>query len=251
MQFEVWQWLVGGLAALLIGMSKTGMPGVGILTVTLLAQAFGGWYSVGLMLPMLLIGDLFAIAWYRRHAHWGVLVRLLPWVVVGLVIGAVVLRYLGQNAQTKALMNPLIGTLVLLMLGLHLVQGKLGERFAPHSKLGTAGTGVAAGIATTISNAAGPIMTIFLTAQQFPKEQFMGTIAWYFFIINASKVPIYCLQSLFTRDSLLLDLLLAPAIILGAFIGRWMLPRIPEKVFSTLILVLAAVGALFLFYAKK
>lgn len=190
MQFAVWQWLVGGLAALLVGMSKTGVPGVGILTVTLLAQAYGGWNSVGLMLPMLLFGDLFAVAWYRRHAHWGVLVRLLPWVVVGLVLGAVVLHYLGQNAKTKALMNPLIGGLVLLMLGMHFLQGKLGERFAPRSKMGTAGTGVVAGLATTISNAAGPIMTIFLTAQQFAKEQFMGTIAWYFFIINASKVPI-------------------------------------------------------------
>ena len=250
MQFAVWQWLVGGLAALLVGMSKTGVPGVGILTVTLLAQAYGGWNSVGLMLPMLLFGDLFAVAWYRRHAHWGVLVRLLPWVVVGLVLGAVVLHYLGQNAKTKALMNPLIGGLVLLMLGMHFLQGKLGERFAPRSKMGTAGTGVVAGLATTISNAAGPIMTIFLTAQQFAKEQFMGTIAWYFFIINASKVPIFFSQSLFTRDALLLDLLLAPAIILGAFLGRWMLPRIPEKVFNALVLILAAVGALNLFFIR-
>jgi len=250
MQILLWQWVVGGLGALLIGMSKTGMPGVGILTVTLLAQAFGGWNSVGVMLPLLVFADIFAVAWYRRHAQWGILVRLLPWVVGGMVLGAWALHYFGQTDHTKALMNPIIGGLVLLMLALHLLQGKMGEKFAPHSPIGVAGTGMAAGFSTTVSNAAGPIMSIFMTAQQLPKEQLMGTIAWYFMTINASKVPIYLHQGLFTHNSLMLDLMLTPAVLLGVFVGRWMLPRISEQAFTAVILLLAAAGAVNLMLIK-
>jgi hypothetical protein len=137
-----------------------------------------------------------------------------------------------------------IGGLVLLMLGLHLLGNRLGERLTPRSPGGTISTGLAAGFATTVSNAAGPIMTIYLAAQQMPKEQFMGTIAWYFFLINLTKVPIYAAQGLFTGQSLLINLYSAPVIILGVFGGRWLLPRFSERAFTATILVLAAAGAL-------
>ncbi|HEY3397178.1 MAG TPA: sulfite exporter TauE/SafE family protein [Armatimonadota bacterium] len=244
MDLTLWQWVLGGTAALLVGISKTGIPGVGILVVTLLAQAFGGWNSVGVMLPMLILGDVFAVAWYKRHAQWDKLVRLLPWVLVGVGGGAVALRFFGQNAGTKALLNPVIGGLVLLMLAMHLLGDRWGEHLTPRSRGGAVATGVAAGFATTVSNAAGPIMTIYLAAQQMPKEQFMGTLAWYFFLINLTKVPIYTAQGLFTGPSLLLDLYTAPIIILGVFVGRWLLPRFSENAFHATILILAAVGAL-------
>ncbi len=246
MDLTLWQWLLGAAAALLVGVSKTGIPGVGILVVTLLAQAFGGWNSVGVMLPMLILGDVFAVAWYKRHAQWDKLVRLLPWVLMGIGGGAVALRFFGQNEETKALLGPVIGGLVLLMLALHLLGDRLGEHLTPRSRGGTISTGVAAGFATTVSNAAGPIMTIYLAAQQLPKQQFMGTIAWYFFLINLTKVPIYTAQGLFTGQSLLINLYTAPAIILGVFAGRWLLPRISERAFNATILVLAAAGALHL-----
>jgi uncharacterized membrane protein YfcA len=240
----LWQWLWGVAAALLVGVSKTGVPGVGILVVTMLAQAFGGWASIAVMLPMLILGDVFAATWYRRHAQWDKLVGLLPWVLAGVALGAVALRYFAQNAHTKAMLNPVIGGLVLLMLGLHLLGDRLGEKFTPHSKGGMVTTGVAAGFATTVSNAAGPIMMMYLAAQKMPKAQFMGTIAWYFFLINMTKVPVYAAQGLFTRQSLLIDLITAPAIIVGVFLGRWMLPRFSEKTFGVAILVLTAIGAL-------
>lgn len=245
-QFTMWQWLLGAAAALLVGISKTGVPGVGILVVTMLAQAFGGWTSIAVMLPMLILGDVFAVAWYKQHAQWDKLVKLLPWVLVGVAGGAVALRYFGQSAETKALLNPVIGGLVLVMLVLHLLGDRLGENLAPHSRGGTVTTGVAAGFATTVSNAAGPIMMMYLAAMRMPKHQFMGTIAWYFVLINLTKVPIYAAQGLFTGESLLINVFTAPGIILGVFVGRWMLPRFSERTFGTAILVLAALGAVHL-----
>ncbi|OPZ85150.1 MAG: Sulfite exporter TauE/SafE [bacterium ADurb.Bin429] len=243
MELSPLQWLYGGIAALLVGMTKTGVPGLGILVVLFLAWAFGGWNSIGIMLPMLVFADIFAVLWYKRHANWGILVRLLPWVVVGMIGGAIALRYFGQSDATKAMVNPVIGGLVLLMAILHLLERKFGEKLAPRSTAGTASAGVAAGFATTVSNAAGPIMTMYMIGQRISKEAFMGTLAWYFFTINLSKVPIYIANDLFTRQSLLIDLLAIPAILAGVFWGKWLLPRISQKAFDGVTVAFAVAGA--------
>lgn len=244
-----YQWALALSAALIVGTSKTGVPGVGILVVPMLAQAFGGRPSIGVMLPMLICGDIFAVTWYRRHAQWDQLVKLLPWVVFGMIPGTIVLLKTGKG--TKDFMNVILGVMVLVMIALQLLRGYLGDRLTPTSKAGVAATGTAAGFATTVSNAAGPIMQMFLTALKLPKEQFMGTIAWYFFLINVAKFPIYVVLSIVIPDkpivtwsSLGLNLAVAPAIVVGAFFGKWLLPRIPQKWFEIVIIALAALGGI-------
>ncbi len=250
MHFEAWQWVLGVAAALMIGTSKTGVPGLGILIVPMLATAFGGRLSVGVMLPMLIVGDIFAVTWYRRHTQWDKLVGLLPWVVVGMAAGTFVLWLTGGASRSKDYTDLIIGCLVLAMVALHLLRGKLGDSFAPTSSIGVAGTGVAAGFATTVSNAAGPVMQMYFTAHKLPKHQFMGTTAWYFCIVNMSKFPIYVVMSrlfptkpLVTTSSLTLNLVVLPAIIAGVYFGRWLLPRIPQKTFERVVIALATVGA--------
>jgi len=252
MDVSGFQWAVGLSAALLVGISKTGVPGVGIVVVPMLACAFGGRLSAGVMLPMLIVGDVFAVAWYRRHAQWDKLVGLLPWVVVGMAFGTGALVITGRHsAGLKDPTGTVIGVLVIAMVTVHLLRSRLGERFQPTSPTGVAGTGVAAGFSTTVSNAAGPVMQMYLAAHKLPKEAFMGTIAWYFFVINLSKFPIYVVLSrmmphepIVTTHSLLLNLAVAPAIVVGVFIGKWLLPRIPQKSFESIVIALAALGAL-------
>lgn len=250
MSLEPWQWALGATAALMVGISKTGIPGIGILVVPLLAAVFGGRLSAGVMLPMLIMGDVFAVAWYRRHARWDKLVGLLPWVVFGMALGTAALKITGDAKGSKDLTDIVIGAMVLSMLALHLLRNRLGEQFAPTSPAGVASTGAGAGFATTVSNAAGPIMQMYLAAHRMPKEQFMGTIAWYFFIINVSKFPIYVVLSamiparpLVTASSLAFNAAVFPVIVVGVFIGRWLLPRIPQKMFDVVVIVLAAAGA--------
>jgi uncharacterized protein len=245
------QWVLGASAALLVGISKTGVPGVGILVVSMLAAAFGGRHSIGVMLPMLIFADCFAVFWYHRHAQWDKLRGLFLWVIIGLIIGSGALWIIGENKSTKDILTPIIGVIVLLMLALHLLQGRLGPHLTPTSKAGVAGTGVIAGFTTTVSNAAGPVMNIYMTAHKMPKEQFMGTIAWYFLIINVSKAPIYAWltaanphKPIFTHESLLFNLLVAPAILAGVFAGRWLLPRVSQKFFDNTVLILAGAAAL-------
>ncbi|MDA3959278.1 MAG: sulfite exporter TauE/SafE family protein [Planctomycetota bacterium] len=254
---EIWQWVVGMAAALLVGCAKTGIPGIGILVVPLMVMVFGGKPSVGTLLPMLIFADCFAVLWYRRHAQWDKLWKLFPWVLPGMAVGAGALWAVdGLELQLgsldgKHLFELLIGLVVLTMLVLHLLRQRMGDRLTPHSKAGVALVGGGTGAATTMANAAGPIMTLYLAGIGMPKQQFMGTNAWFFLILNLVKVPIFIAISLmpgqsplFTQGSLLWDLAMFPLILCGVFIGKWLLPRIPQKVFDTLVLVLAATSAL-------
>ncbi len=247
---EPYQWITGALAALWVGISKTGVPGIGILVVPLLGIGFGGRLGAGVMLPLLIMGDVFAVAWYKQHCQWEKLVSLLPWVVVGLALGTAVLWITGGGKSSKDVTDVVIGGLVAVMVLLHLLRNKLGDRLTPTSPAGTAGTGIAAGFATMISNAAGPVMQMYLAAYKMPKEQFMGTIAWYFFIINVSKFPIYVILSslipqkpLVTTSSLTLNAMVFPAVLAGVFVGKWLLPRMSQKAFETVVVVLSLAGA--------
>ena len=256
MPFTPEQLIVGALAALLIGFSKTGVPGVGILVVPLMASVFPGRVSVGTTLLLLIVGDLFAVKWYRYFTRWDKLWQLMPYVAVGMVIGTFALFFIGENAEGKDNMNVVIGVLVLVMLVVYLARLKWGDRLRPTSKAGLVTTGASAGFATTVSNAAGPIMTIYMTSLGLPKNEFMGTTAWYYLIFNVAKIPLYLLlmglspeRPMFTPLGILFDLLMLPVIIIGVYLGKWMLPRVPQNLFNLVALSLAAVSALRLIFS--
>lgn len=248
-EFTAFQWAFAVLAAILTGVAKTGVPGTGMLVVPLMANLFGSRLSVGALLPMLIAADLFAVLWYREHCRWDQIRRLSPWVAFGLALGATFLLIIGE-ASGKDVLNPIIGTIVLAMLAIHLLRRRTGDRLNLRSRSAIAGTGTLAGFTTTVSNAAGPVMTIYVTAQGLTKNEFMGTFAWYFLILNTAKVPILVGISLaqpwnpmMTSATALFNLAVLPAIVGGAFLGKWMLPRIPQRAFEAVILGLAAVAS--------
>jgi uncharacterized membrane protein YfcA len=245
------RWVLGGLAALLIGFSKTGLPSVGILAVSLMALVFQGRAAVGTTVVLLIVADLFAVAWYRRYTRWDKLWQLLPWVASGMLIGAVTLLLVGEDAQGRDQLNVWIGGLVLAMLGIYLVRLRWATQLPSDSRSALIVTGSAAGFATTVSNAASPIMSIYMTSLGLPKHEFMGTTAWYFLMFNVAKLPLYLLvtliapqRPLFTAEGLIFDLVVSPAVLLGAWLGRWALPRLPQRLFDALVLGLSAVTAL-------
>jgi uncharacterized protein len=107
--------------------------------------------------------------------------------------------------------------------------------------------GIATGFATTVANAAGPVMNLYLLTRNLPKEQFVATGAWFFFVVNLAKMPIYAWHHLFSRTSLVFDGMMVPAVVCGAVAGRWLLQRVPQKVFEVLVIALTAVSSVFLF----
>jgi uncharacterized membrane protein YfcA len=233
--------LFGLFAALLVGLSKTGVPGVGIPAILLMAEAFAGSekLSVGALLPILLVGDVLAVAFYREHTQWNRLWGLFPFVVAGMVPGALVLVWV-DHQQFKIV----LGFLILALLALEVGRRRLGWTELPGRWWFGAATGLVAGFGTTVGNAAGPVMSIYLIARGLRKEQFMGTWAWFFFIVNLSKVPIYVGLGMMTPATLRYDVAIVPAAVAGALLGKRLFVVVPQNVFNVLVLLLAAVAAL-------
>lgn len=231
----------GAAAALLVGFSKTGVPGAAIPAVALMAEAFreDTKLSVGAMLPILILGDLFAIAYYRRHAQWNRIWELVPYVAVGMLPGYLVL-WLVPGEYLRVL----LGTLILLLLLLHAGRRRLGWQRLLERPWFTAATGVLAGFGTTVGNAAGPVMSIYLVSRKLDKHEFIGTAAWFFFLVNTSKIPFFWTLGVMDSTTLRFDARVAPALVVGALLGASVLKRLPQIAFDGLVLGLAGVAAL-------
>jgi uncharacterized protein len=232
-------WL-GAVAAFLIGLSKTGIPGVATPAVALMAGAFRDQtkLSVGASVPLLIVGDLISIGFYRRHVNWRRLWEVLPFVVVGMVPGYVVLQ--GSNSQT---LRSVIGGLIMVLLGLQLAGQKSSWSKVLDRWWFTCALGVLAGFGTIVGNAAGPAMNLYLLAKKLDKHEFIGTSAWLFFLVNSSKVPPQLAMGIITADTLRLGLLILPVLILGTLCGVIAHKRMGQQTFDRLVLVLAIVAA--------
>jgi len=239
-----WQWGLVVLGALLIGVSKTGIAGLGVLAVAIYANILPARQSTGIILPMLICADVVAVAAYRRHAVWGHLWALFPWVAVGIVTGYFTMGHI-NDAQVRRS----IGAILLVMVALHFWRRqRAGNEPVPHTLWFSALTGVLAGFTTMLANAAGPIMILYMLAVGLPKMEFLGTGAWYFLIINTFKVPFSYRLHLITPASLEFNALLLPAVIAGALLGRLVVKRINQAWFETLALVLTLVAGVRLLF---
>lgn len=241
-EFTTAQWLLGAFCAVLVGFSKTGISGLGILAIPLMAEIFPARESTGVLLPMLIVGDIMAVSFYRRDALWSQLVRLLPWVMPGILLGYFALGWVNDSQ-----MRPILGWLILVLLVLQIVRRWCGdwmEHKLPHTWWFAAVLAILAGFATMLANAAGPIMIMYFLAKKLPKKEFIGTSAWFYLIVNLIKVPFSGNQGLITGDHLLFNAWLAPVILTGAAVGYMILPKVPQKFFDRAVLALAFVASI-------
>lgn len=239
-EFALWQWIIGAFCAFLVGVAKTGVPGIGILVIPLMVLTIGdARLAAGWLLPVLCAADLMAVYYWRRHAHWRRLVPLVPWVAIGMVLGGAAL------SLHERVLRPIVGAIILVMLAIYLYRRWRddGRLLSSHPTL----YGVAAGFATTVANAAGPVMSVYLLSMRLPKEQFVGVAAWFFLVVNLSKVPIYAWHGLFSSHSLTGNLLMVPLVLAGAVTGRWIVTHISPRLFEIAVISLAFVSTLLLF----
>ena len=173
-------------AAFLLGISKAGVKGLGIFVVTLLAIVFGGKNSTGILMPLLIVGDIFAVVYYRRHVIWRLLVKLLPAMAVGVMIGAKVGQYMDELVFKRAM-----SIIILISVVIMLLWEKVNKEYIPKSKKFAGFMGLMAGFTTMIGNLAGAFSNIFFLAMKIDKNQFIGTAAYLFFIINLFKLPFH------------------------------------------------------------
>ncbi len=232
------------IAAVLIGVNKTGIPGLGLVPVVILTLFFPAGFSTGLQLLMLCAGDVMAVSYYRRTADWKLVFRLLPCTLAGLVLGSVTLHYFGD-----AYLKQGIGIIILLLSALNFIRRKYWkpERL-PENFLFSLAVGLTAGFTTQVANAAGPVMALYLLAMRLPKEKYVGTAAWYFLIMNWIKLPVFICEGRITKEAFLADLPMLPFIILGAWLGTVVLKKLTLDHFERIIEVLVLISAVKLLF---
>ncbi|WP_330475848.1 sulfite exporter TauE/SafE family protein [Terrabacter sp. C0L_2] len=230
-----------GLAALLVGFAKTAIGGVGSIAIAIFAFVLPTKESTAAILLLLLVGDVVAVWHYRRDADLGLLKRLIPAVLPGLVLGALFLAWVDDTTLRRA-----IGGLLLALAALQLF---LTWRSPDTARVGASrtaalGTGAATGFATMTANAAGPVMTLYLVAQGVEKRRFLGTSALFFFGVNLCKVPFSIGLGLFGSETLWRAALLAPLVLVGTWVGLHTARRLSQTRFDQAVLAATVVSAL-------
>jgi len=239
------RWGLAAVTALIVGLNKTGIPGLSIIFVPLFALVLPARVSTGALLPLLIVGDVVAVLWYRRHAVWKHLLRLFPWTFAGIVAG-----FFALGRIDDAQLRHVIGVLVIVGIAAGLWRDRAGRGGAevPASLWFAALTGILAGAATMVANAAGPIMMVYLLAMRLPKEEFLGTGAWFYAVVNLVKVPFSVGLGLISPQSLLLDAILSGAVLVGAALGILAAQRLPQRAFNFSMQALTLVSAVMLFF---
>jgi len=229
--------MLGIASALVIGMAKTGLSGMTLFFIPLMALSFGGRASTGIILPMLCIGDIFAVVWYRHHGESKYILKLLPSTLCGMGIGVAV----GHGLSDRAF-GIMLGSIILALLALMTWQdiSKKTSQY-PSALWFSILAGLLAGFTTMIGNAAGTVMSAYLFSMRLPKNSFIGTAAWFFLIIDFLKIP---LQIFFWKNislpTMTFDLAMIPAIAIGAFIGICITGKIPERAYRIFVIVMTA-----------
>ncbi|MEI6362880.1 MAG: sulfite exporter TauE/SafE family protein [Actinomycetes bacterium] len=243
-----WTWVIVGLVAvpvLLYGFSKTAMPVAGVLAGPVLAVVLGPTVATGFMVPLLILGDLFGLFYFRQHGDWRLIRRLVPGVLLGFLLTAVLFKLLDTHTLGR-----IIGLLILASVALEVWRQRtesIDDELEPMTnKAAIVFFGTLAGMTTMAANAGGTAMTLYLVKMRVSMLAFMGTATWFFFIINLLKVPIIGGLGFITRETLMADLFFAPLIVIGAFIGIFTFRRMNERLFVSIALSLSTVAALWL-----
>lgn len=251
MDISIWGFAALAAAAVLVGFSKTAVSGANTVSLAVFAAVLPARESTGVLLPILIAGDVLAVLTYRRHAHWPTLWRLFPAVAGGVVVGTVFLLWADDAAVRTS-----IGAILLLMAAVTLWRRRTpAEETAPslpprpsrpsrRSRLKAPSYGVLGGFTTMVANAGGPVMSMYLLSAGFQKLSFLGTSAWFFLIVNTSKVPFSAGLGLIDAHSLLLDAALVLFVVPGALIGKAAVHRINQRLFEQLVIGATVLGGL-------
>jgi len=241
--YSTLHWALILLAAFIIGLSKAGLKGMDMLNVTIMAIVFGGKASTGIVLPLLCVADIGAVFFYNRHAQWKHFWKLIPWMAIGILIGVFVGRDLNE-----AVFRKLMALIILITVVIILYMEFRKTVSIPTNPLFVSGTGLVAGFTTMLGNLAGAFSNIYFLAMRLPKNDFIGTAAWVFLVINLFKLPfqVFYWKNI-TASSLQTDLVLLPALAIGFWAGLKIVHRIKDDHYRKVVIVLTLIGAVFIF----
>lgn len=230
-------------AAFLIGVSKAGLKGIGIFMVTLMAMAYGAKASTGIVVPLLLLGDIMAVIYYKKNCRWKYLFKFLPAMILGILIAV----WFGKDLEEDVFKN-WMAVIILISVLIMWWRDRFSDQKFPNSWVFAGTMGVTAGFTTMIGNLAGAFSNIFFLATRLPKVEFIGTAAYLYLISNLIKMPFHAfVWKTITIQSLKTDALLAIMVGLGFWIGLKIVGMFNERAFRKFILIMTAIGAILIF----
>lgn len=226
--------------SLLLGIAKSGIKGLAVLIVTGLALVYGARESTGILIPLLICGDILAVIYYKQHVKWVYLLRLLPWMVVGVLVGVVSGKDLPDDFFKSGMAVIILFSVIMMY---YWERNK--ERKLPTHGSFAALMGMMAGFTTMVGNLAGAFSNIYFLAIRLPKNEFIGTAAWLFFFINLFKVPFHLWSwGTINVTSFQISLSLIPAVVIGFGLGVFLVKKINNNKYRKLILLLTGLGGL-------
>lgn len=237
-------WAFALFGSFLLGIAKGGIKGLGAIISIITALVFGSRASTGIIMPLLIIGDTFAVIYYNRHARWHYLWKLMPWVVIGVLIGV----WFGKDLPEEQFKIGM-GIIILASAGFMLLSEYKRFFHIPDNRFFAAVMGSLAGFTTMVGNLAGPFSELYFLAIRVPKEIFIGTAAWLFFITNMIKLPFHIWSwKTINTHSIFVDIILLPALLLGLWVGIHIVMRINQRQFRVGIMVLTFIGAIWILF---
>ncbi len=221
-------WILTLASAFFVGLSKSGLKGIGMVTIPLMVFLYGAQASVGILLPILVFGDIMALVHFHRSSRLKEILKLFPFAAIGIIGAVIVGNHINDNQFRDAIAGILLISLLIMLF--NEIKGK--KKSLSENVFFRGFFGIAGGFATMIGNAAGPLFNLYILSMRLPKNSFIGTGAWFFLILNLFKVPFHIFSwHTITVETFHLDILMIPGIILGAFTGRYIVKFIPEKAY--------------------
>ncbi|MEO6550649.1 MAG: sulfite exporter TauE/SafE family protein [Ferruginibacter sp.] len=244
--YSTTEWTLILLAAFIIGLSKAGLKGIDMMNVTIMAIVFGGKASTGVVLPLLCFTDIMAVIYYNRHAQWPHFWKLIPWMMVGILVGVFVGKDLNEAIFRKLMALIIIAT-VIIMIALEYRK----TDSMPSGKVFVANMGLLSGFTTMLGNLAGAFSNLYFLAMRMPKNDFIGTAAWVFLVINFFKLPfqVFYWKNINTV-TLQTDLVLLPALIFGFIAGINIVSKIKDDSYRKVVIVLTLLGAIMILFKR-
>lgn len=231
------------ISSFMLGISKSGIKGFGVAIIATMALVFGAKESTGIVVPLLVVGDILAVIFYTKYVNWRVLLKTIPFIFIGLLIGAIF-----GNEISEVLFRKIMAIVILVsILGMIILD--LSNKKIPQSKIFMITTGMLSGFATIIGNLSGAVINFFFLALKFDKYSFIGTAAMLYFLTNLLKLPIHIWYwKTISYHSFYINLYLIPFLIIGFFTGRFLVKKIKSDHYRNYIIGISILGGLLLFF---
>ena len=250
-----YQLLILALYAFLAGWERAGLRASLMPAVPLLVGSMGAVNALGYMIPILITGDLFSISYYKKHADGKSIKKLIPFAAAGILAGMIA----GQKISGSSF-KQIIAVLVILSLVINLInrnlqksctEKKTGIKDCDNSILKKTGPlfSTVTGFVSMLGGSGGPVISTYYLITGVKKNSFIGTTAWFFFLVNIIKTPLYFfIWKNISKASLITDLFMLPLLAAGIYSGVFIVKRINENVFRVIIYSVTFLSAVKLFF---